>query len=1478
MLRYTAEKLVLQKEWKGIMKKRILTMMMALCVAFTSLPADAAVYAGASDVTEVVVESTEEEGTTEEPQTQTEGTEITESGETDGTEGTETETEVIDSTETETVVPESTETETGVTESTEQQTEDTNTEETETVTEDTEIPEQSAEEAAEKIEAEEIETEETETEEVTEEETEETEEAALNFVMVESSEVTTPGTQNIVASVGTEEMDLENPVLIYKNLTTGKEYRAQAAARAQDMILFAIEFSETADSGEYQLVGISYQKDGIEHQIEMAGLEMNVRFGVNTSVETEPDQVLAEEAALADVDADVVTMDENGEIISENTVEDVLNNGIDGEAITKSSMLKGASGNLVVMLDPGHDDSHTGASYYGAKEQELVLKIAQYCREELNTYSGVTVYMTRESGTCPNGGSSVTSGTCNEARVAYAKSVGANVYVSFHLNASASSSANGVGIYYPNSNYRPDIGEAGKGLATSIYNKLTALGLKQWSDGTMIWNANTDTYPGGSAADYLGVIRNSKLAGIPAVLIEHAFISGTSDFNNFLSSDEKLKTLGVADATAIAEYYGLKKKSSKPEITYTQSRKDGSLKIQWGEVADASYYEIWRDTKNAYSYQKIAEVSDATSFIDEDVKEGTTYYYLIRAVYADSSTSEYSDYETGCVPGQAEITYIKSMSSKKLKIAWNKVTGAEGYLVFRKNDETGKYEQVKKVTSADTLTYTDEVKANNKSYSYRVQAYSTNNGRQGVGRYSEVKSGKSVAKPTITSIISQDQTTLEITWKKVGGADGYVISRSTKKNSGFKKIATVSGGSKTSYEDDSVKKATTYYYKVQAYNNNDGKKGYSGYSSVVSGKTAAKTKIQSVVSYKSTALKISWEKVSDAYGYRVKRSTSKNGTYKVIKTIKSKNTTTYTDSSVKTGATYYYKVETIIRSNGNTGYSGDSAAVSGKTVAKTKINYVVSTGSRSLEINWNEVSGAYGYRVKRSTSKNGTYKVVATVTGKSKTTYKDTKLTAGKTYYYRIETINKVNGKKGYSGSSSPVSGKTLKTTSIMQVKAENSTSISLTWKKVSGVTGYQIYRSTRKNSGFQKVATVKEAGTVTYKDTGLDAGKTYYYKVRAYKSGSQKTGVASYSAVQKTWTLKKAVITAASGTAGERVTLSWDKVSNASGYSIYRSTQSGKGYKKIGDVSSANTLTYTDKSVEEGNVYYYRIAANNKITGNKTGRGDYSETLEVPVLGKGRISSVSYESGEAFSVSWKKVEGADGYQLSCSLSENSGYQTLQRTTATSYVHNDLMEGATYYYKVRAYARLDNGSTVYGDWSSVKAQAAAHEIMGTSSVTVAQMTAYYNARYTFPSAVYAGRGASTAEQFFTILKEEAEAEGVKAEVLFAQVMLETGGLKFGGDVAAEQCNFGGLGATGNGVSGETFADVRTGLRAQTQHLKAYASTAALNNPCVDSRFQYVSRGCAPYVEWLAIPQNPYGKGWAADADYGTKLIRIINSL
>ena len=133
----------------------------------------------------------------------------------------------------------------------------------------------------------------------------------------------------------------------------------------------------------------------------------------------------------------------------------------------------------------------------------------------------------------------------------------------------------------------------------------------------------------------------------------------------------------------------------------------------------------------------------------------------------------------------------------------------------------------------------------------------------------------------------------------------------------------------------------------------------------------------------------------------------------------------------------------------------------------------------------------------------------------------------------------------------------------------------------------------------------------------------------------------------------------------------------------------------------------------------------------------------------------------------------------------------------------------------------------------------------------------------FPSAVYTDRGASNIIDFCKILYEEAQSEGVSPEVLYGQVMKETGYLKFGNLVQPNQCNFGGLGATGPGNPGYTFGSVREGLRAQVQHLKAYGSTEPLINPCIDARFKFVSRGCAPRTvdlngKW-AVPGVGYGE-------------------
>lgn len=192
-----------------------------------------------------------------------------------------------------------------------------------------------------------------------------------------------------------------------------------------------------------------------------------------------------------------------------------------------------------------------------------------------------------------------------------------------------------------------------------------------------------------------------------------------------------------------------------------------------------------------------------------------------------------------------------------------------------------------------------------------------------------------------------------------------------------------------------------------------------------------------------------------------------------------------------------------------------------------------------------------------------------------------------------------------------------------------------------------------------------------------------------------------------------------------------------------------------------------------------------------------------------------------------------------------------------------------------------------GAWSGVSQRS--QSIMGSSTVSADQMAAAYRAAVgaaTYPSATYAPEGAETIDRFCQILLEEARTEGVRAEVAFMQAMLETGWLKFGGDVCPEQCNFAGIGAVGGGVHGNDFRmdlngdgasdGVRAGLRAQVQHLKAYASASALVNPCIDPRYHYVNHGSITDVQGLGIPDYPQGIGWAGSAGYGMDIVSLEN--
>lgn len=157
------------------------------------------------------------------------------------------------------------------------------------------------------------------------------------------------------------------------------------------------------------------------------------------------------------------------------------------------------------------------------------------------------------------------------------------------------------------------------------------------------------------------------------------------------------------------------------------------------------------------------------------------------------------------------------------------------------------------------------------------------------------------------------------------------------------------------------------------------------------------------------------------------------------------------------------------------------------------------------------------------------------------------------------------------------------------------------------------------------------------------------------------------------------------------------------------------------------------------------------------------------------------------------------------------------------------------------------------------------KISGTSIATVKQLEEYIHAIN--PAAPYYG----------DIFISEGKAEGIRGDIAFAQSCLETGNFTFKGNVKPEQNNFAGIGATG-GVSGNSFETPTLGIRAQIQHLKAYANDSALTNECIDSRFKYVARASAPYVEWLGIPDNPTGHGWASGKDYGKKILDILDAI
>lgn len=381
-------------------------------------------------------------------------------------------------------------------------------------------------------------------------------EPALEYVVIDNPSVTTPGTQKVVVgySKGTV---LTSAVLKYKNVTTGEEYSVEASDIQESAAVFEMTYEDDSWTGTYSIEDITYTVDGAEYSLNFAKCGIEGKFAVNQICETDPDAVVEgekteENTDVSDADVSFTAITQDGTVYEEDSIAEVINDAIDTQSADSeiAAYAGRAATRLVVVLDPGHGGYDPGAIANGTNEKTLTLKIAKYCKDALEKNGRIQVYMTRESDTSVGGATNASADLKN--RVSFAVSKNADLFVSIHLN-SAGAAAYGAEVYYPNSNYRSDIGQEGQKLASSIQKQLVNLGL--YNRGVKVRQSeNGSTYPDGSVQDYYAVIHQSKRNGFPGIIVEHAFLTNASDYQKYLSSDEKLKTLGEADAKGIIEY------------------------------------------------------------------------------------------------------------------------------------------------------------------------------------------------------------------------------------------------------------------------------------------------------------------------------------------------------------------------------------------------------------------------------------------------------------------------------------------------------------------------------------------------------------------------------------------------------------------------------------------------------------------------------------------------------------------------------------------------------------------------------------------------------------------------------------------------------------------------------------------------------------------------------------------------------------
>ncbi|MDH5527574.1 MAG: hypothetical protein OEY97_09740 [Nitrospirota bacterium] len=773
-----------------------------------------------------------------------------------------------------------------------------------------------------------------------------------------------------------------------------------------------------------------------------------------------------------------------------------------------------------------------------------------------------------------------------------------------------------------------------------------------------------------------------------------------------------------------------------PTAVDTPADAGGSITLAWIPSASGDVVEqrVLRATVSGGAYTQVAVLSAAAAgYTDTGLTDGTTYYYVIRAwdgVFESANSTEVfaAPINNGAPIAPTVLTVSDTLADQGtgLTLTWTVSTsgGVTEQRIYRSTTSGTGYALVGTIADNVTAIFTDTGLVPGVTYFYVLTAY--DGGGLLESAYSIEASAAPVdnlppVAPTALSAVdvAGDQGgSVLLGWTPSVDADAVEqrIYRSATSGSGYALVSTIADNVTGTWTDTAATTGIIYYYVVRAFD---------GTSESVNSLEASAASADNLAPVAPTALSaadvgadnggaiaLAWAPSvsTDVIEQRVLRGTATGGPYTQVATVATA-ATGWIDTTAVTGTAYFY----VVRAFDGTFPSANSTeatatAVDNLAPAAPATLTVADTpgddGTR-LTLSWTPSSSpdVTQQRVFRAPISGGTYTQVGTIADNLISTYTDTGLTVGTTYYYVVRAFDGT-----FESASSNEAGATTvdnlpptapTALSASDVAADNGGAIALAWTPSAsgGATQQRLYRSTVSGSGYALITTFANNTTAAFTDTTAVTGTVYYYVVRAF-DGAVESASSNEAVATALDNLAPAAPTATAAADvpldnGNALTVTWTPSVSADAVEqrVYRSTTSGSGYTQVGTIAGNVTGTFTDTGLTKGIAYYYVVRAfdGSNLSANSPEATAVTVDNVLPSAPTAPAATdTPSDNGSSITLTWTVSTSIDVTQqrIYRSTISGSGYVlvgSIFDNTTSTWADTTVTDGTAYYYVLRVF-------------------------------------------------------------------------------------------------------------------------------------------------------------------------------------------------